>query len=425
MSNLFGPLPEEHGEILQHAFFRRRKSLNIGIPKELFPDERRVAIIPAVIPKLLSAGFSVTVEEGAGSLAGFSDSDYQARGAAIVSDRGTLFKQSDYIILVHALTEEGKINDDYLNLLHEGQTLISLLNPLSAPKIVETLAERGVDAFSLELIPRTARAQSMDVLSSMAAIAGYKAVVLAAAQISRIFPLLMTAAGTLLPARVFVIGAGVAGLQAIATAKRLGAVVQAWDVRPAAREQVESLGAKFVDVPVEAQDAETSAGYARTMDETFYERQRELMTKVLLESNVIITSAAVFGGRAPLLITEDMVKRMAPGTVIVDLTGEQGGNCELTESCKIVVKHDVTIIAPANLAATVPYHASQMFANNVTNFILHLTDQGRALPGKFNLDDQIIRETMITRSGQVVHQLVQKLLYPEYDAGRVIAGGNN
>ncbi|MEN6624289.1 MAG: Re/Si-specific NAD(P)(+) transhydrogenase subunit alpha [Smithella sp.] len=388
--------------------------MNIGIPKELFADEKRVALIPAVLPKLLSAGFKVTVEEGAGSPAGFSDSDYVARGAAVVSGRRTVYDASEFIILVHALADEGKLNNQDLNLLRQGQTLISLLNPLDSPEVAETLAGRGVDAFSLELIPRIARAQSMDVLTSMSAIAGYKAILLAAAQLPRIFPLLMTAAGTLLPARVFVIGAGVAGLQAIATAKRLGAIVQAWDVRPAAKEQVESLGAKFVEFPIEIPDTETSGGYARAMDEIFYKRQRELMAKVLNESNVIVTSASVFGKRAPILITEDMVKCMSTGTIIVDLASEQGGNCELTESNKKVTKYDVTIIAPSNLATTVPYHSSQMFANNITNFLLNLTDQGKALPGKFNYDDEIIRETMITRSGHVVHPLVQKLLQQKH-----------
>lgn len=397
--------------------------MKIGIPKELFTDEKRVALIPAVMGKLLSAGFTIAVEKGAGSPAGFSDADYESRGAAVVSSRSALFEKSDLIIMVHALNDEGEINEEDLNLLHDGQILISMLNPLAAPEVAETLASHKVDAFSLELIPRIARAQSMDVLTSMAAIAGYKAIVLAAAELPRIFPLLMTAAGTLLPARVFVIGAGVAGLQAIATAKRLGAIVQAWDVRPAAREQVESLGAKFVEFPVETQEAEASGGYARTMDEAFYKRQRELMTKYLLESNVVVTSAAVFGGRPPILITEDMVKRMSPGSVIVDLTSEQGGNCELTESCKIVLRHDVKIIAPANITATVPYHASQMFANNITNFILNMTDQGKAMPGKFNLDDEIIRETMITRDGQVVHPLIKKLLDAK-NAGQNAIGGN-
>lgn len=399
--------------------------MNIGIPRELYTDERRVALIPSVIPKLRSAGFNITVEEGAGIMAGYSDSDYKARGAAVIFDRRTLFNQCEIIIMVHALNEEGKLNEEYLNIMHKGQIFISLFNPLTFSEVAATLARLEVDAFSMELIPRIARAQSMDVLSSMSAISGYKAILLAAAQLPRIFPLLMTAAGTLLPARVFVIGAGVAGLQAIATAKRLGAIVQAWDVRPAAQEQVESLGAKFVEFPMEIKDTETGGGYAKTMDEAFYKKQRELMAKVIMESNVVVTSASVFGGRAPILITEDMVKDMSPGSVIVDLTGEQGGNCELTQSCKTIIRHDVTIIAPENLATTVPYHASQMFANNITNFILNITNQGKSPPGKFNLDDQITRETMITYGGQVVHPLILKLLAQKRNADLVAVVGNN
>ncbi len=399
--------------------------MNIGIPKEIFPDEQRVSLIPPVVPKLTAAGFTVLIQKGAGKLAGFTDEDFQAKGAVIVPDRQSLFSRSDYIFSVHALNAEGKINPEDLDLMHPGQILISLLNPLASPLVAETLALRGIDAFALELIPRIARAQSMDVLSSMATIAGYKAILLAADHLPRMFPLMMTAAGTILPAKVFVIGAGVAGLQAIATARRLGAVVQAWDVRPAAREQVESLGAKFLEFPMENQDAETAGGYARTMDDAFYRRQRELMTSAVLESHVVVTSAAVFGSRAPILISEEMVDRMPPGAVIVDLVGEQGGNCELTESCKVVLRHDVTIIAPANIAATVPYHASQMFANNITSFVLHLTDQGKTAPGEFNLDDQIIRETMITQKGQVVHPALQKLLNPGSVVSSKTVGGDN
>jgi H+-translocating NAD(P) transhydrogenase subunit alpha len=400
--------------------------LNIGVPKETFPDEQRVALIPAVIPKLTAAGFTILIEEGAGQRAGFPDHEYQAKGAAIVPDRRALFSQSDYILETHILSSPEKVNGEDLNLTHPGQILISLLNPLASPDTARLLAEHGVDAFALELMPRIARAQSMDVLSSMATIVGYKAIVLAADHLPRMFPLMMTAAGTILPARVFVIGAGVAGLQAVATARRLGAVVQAWDIRPAAKEQVESLGAKFVEFPLEAQNAETSAGYARTMDREFYERQQELMAKVILESNVVITSAAVFGSKAPILITEDTVQRMSPGSVIVDLVSEQGGNCELTESCKIILRHDVTIIAPTNLAATVPYHASQMFANNITNFILHLTDNGKIRPGGFDLNDEIIRSTMITQSGKVVHPAIQKLLGPPtVGQSEETSGGNS
>ena len=399
--------------------------MNIGVPRETFLDEQRVAIVPAVVPKLTAAGFTILIEKGAGRQAGFTDDDYEAKGAVIVPGRQALFSQSDYIFQVHALSSPETINPEDLGLMHQGQILISLLNPLAAPGVATTLAARGVDAFALELMPRIARAQSMDVLSSMATIAGYKAIVLAADHIPRLFPLLMTAAGTILPARVFIIGAGVAGLQAIATARRLGAVVRAWDVRSAAKEQVESLGAKFVEFPLTAQDSETSAGYARTMDKAFYQRQQELMAKVILESNVVVTSAAVFGSKAPILITGDTVQRMSPGSVIVDLVSEQGGNCELTESCKIVSRHDVTIIALTNLAATVPYHASQMFANNITNFVLHLTNKGKIGPGAFDLNDEIVAGTMITQGGKVVNPAVQKLLDSASTATGESSGGNN
>jgi len=384
--------------------------VNIGIPKELYLGEQRVAIIPSVVPRLTAAGFTIMIEEGSGLLSGFADQDYRDKGTVVVSGRKTVFHQSDYILQVHALNPAGKIDEEDLALTHPGQILIGLLNPLGSPDVAQSLADHKVTAFALELVPRIARAQSMDVLSSMASIAGYKAVILAADHLSRMFPLLMTAGGTLLPARVFIIGAGVAGLQAIATARRLGAVVHAWDIRPAVKEQVESLGAKFAEAPVEARDAETASGYARAMDESFYRRQREWMTKLILESHVLVTSAAVFGGKAPILITEDMVRQMSPGAVIVDLAGEQGGNCELTRFGKTVSKNGVTIMAPANLATTVPYHASQMYANNTANFILHLTDNGKTLPSNFNLDDQIIRETMITREGQVVNPTVSMML---------------
>ena len=397
--------------------------MKIGIPKESYPDEQRVALIPQVIAKLAAAGFTILIQKGAGKLAGFSDEDYQAKGAVIVLERQTLFNESDFIFFVHALNQKGRISREDLDMMHRSQILISLLNPLASPDVAKTLAEKGIDAFALELIPRIARAQSMDVLSSMATIAGYKAVLLAADHLSRLFPLMMTAAGTLLPARVLIIGAGVAGLQAIATARRLGAVVQAWDVRQAAREQVESLGAHFLEFPMEPQDAEVAGGYARTMDDAFYRRQHEFMTAAILESHVVVASAAVFGSRAPILITADMVERMLPGAVIVDLVGEQGGNCELTESCKIVIRHDVTIISPANLASTVSYHASQMFANNLANFILHLTNQGKTPPPDFNRDDQIIHETMITRGGEVVHPALKKILDSGSSAVSATSGG--
>ena len=285
-----------------------------------------------------------------------------------------------------------------------GQTLIAFLDPLGEPALAAALAARGVTALAMELMPRITRAQSMDALSSMATVAGYKAVLLAASHLPRMFPMLTTAAGTIKPARVFVVGAGVAGLQAISTARRLGAPVEAYDVRPAAKEQVQSVGAKFVELPLEAGDAEDKGGYAKAQDESFYRRQREMMAKVVAGSDVVITTAAIPGKRSPVLVTEEMVKGMAPGSVIVDLAAERGGNCELTRADEIVVAHGVTILGPTNLPSTVPYHASQMYGRNVTTFVTHLVKDGVLT---LSADDEIARETLVTRDGQVVHERVK------------------
>jgi NAD(P) transhydrogenase subunit alpha len=279
------------------------------------------------------------------------------------------------------------------------------LRPLGSIETIQEIAAKGVTSFSVELMPRTTRAQSMDVLSSMGTICGYKAVVLAADTSPRIFPMLTTAAGTITPGRVFVIGAGVAGLQAIATARRLGAVASAYDMRPAAKEQVQSLGGRFVELPIEAKDAEDARGYARAQDETFYKRQRELLGKVVAESDVVISAAVIPGKKPPILVTKEMVASMAPGSVIVDLAGERGGNCELTRPGEIVVEHGVTIIGWFNLASTVPYHASQMYARNVTAFLLNLVKDGKL---QLSLDDEIVRETMLTRGGEVVNARVRE-----------------
>ncbi len=292
-----------------------------------------------------------------------------------------------------------------LPLFRSGQVLIGFLRPLGSIETIREIASKGVTSFSVELMPRTTRAQSMDVLSSMGTICGYKAVVLAADTSRRIFPMLTTAAGTITPCRVFVIGAGVAGLQAIATARRLGAVASAYDLRPAAKEQVQSLGGRFVELPIEAKDAEDARGYARAQDETFYKRQRELLGKVVAESDVVISAAVIPGKKPPILVTKEMVASMAPGSVIVDLAGERGGNCELTRPGEIVVEHEVTIIGWFNLASTVPYHASQMYARNVTAFLLHLVKDGKL---QLNTDDEIIRETMLTRGGEVVNARVRE-----------------
>ena len=348
----------------------------VGVPRETFPGERRVALVPATIPSLTKAGLEVVVEAGAGFGAGYPDSDYAAKGAKIVANRAEVFRAADIVVQVLCYGSNDKTGKADVPLFRRGQVLIGFLRPLGSIQTIQEIASKGVTSFSVELMPRTTRAQSMDVLSSMATICGYKAVVLAADTSPRIFPMLTTAAGTITPGRVLVIGAGVAGLQAIATARRLGAVASAYDLRPAAKEQVQSLGGRFVELPIEAKDAEDARGYARAQDETFYKRQRELLGKVVAESDVVISAAVIPGKKPPVLVTKEMVASMAPGSVIVDLAGERGGNCELTRPGEIVIEHGVTIIGWFNLASTVPYHASQMYARNVSAFMLHLIKDG-------------------------------------------------
>jgi H+-translocating NAD(P) transhydrogenase subunit alpha len=377
----------------------------VGVPRESFPGERRVALVPAVIPNLSKAGLEVVVEAGAGAAAGYPDGDYIAKGAKIVSDRAEVFRAADIVVQILCYGSNDKTGKADVPLFRSGQVLIGFLRPLGSIETIREIAAKGVNSFSVELMPRTTRAQSMDVLSSMGTICGYKAVVLAADTSPRVFPMLTTAGGTITPARVFVIGAGVAGLQAIATARRLGAVASAYDLRPAAKEQVQSLGGRFVELPIEAKDAEDARGYARAQDESFYKRQRELLGKVVAESDVVITAAVIPGKKPPILVTKEMVASMAPGSVIVDLAGERGGNCELTRPGEIAVEHEVTIIGWFNLASTVPYHASQMYARNVTAFLLHLVKGGKL---QLDTDDEIIRETMLTRGGEVVNARVRE-----------------
>jgi H+-translocating NAD(P) transhydrogenase subunit alpha len=377
--------------------------MKVGIPKETWPGETRVAVIPAAVAGLLKAGLEVAVESGAGTAAGFTDEMYRAQGAALVS-RPDLFKSSDIVLQVRATPTDGSS-------LRSGQTVIGFADPLGAPDAIRKLAPSGINLFSMELMPRITRAQSMDALSSMATIAGYKAVLLAATTLPRMFPMLMTAAGTISPARVFIMGAGVAGLQAISTARRLGAKVEAYDVRPAVKEQVQSLGAKFVELPLESGDAEDKGGYAKAQDETFYKRQREMMLKVVAASEVVITTALIPGKKAPILLTTEMVEAMAPGSVVVDLAAERGGNCELTRPDEAVVHRGVTILGPSNPPALVPYHASQMYSKNITTFLAHLLGKDGAtqpvLP--LNVDDEITKETLLTRGGDVVHPRVRAL----------------
>jgi NAD(P) transhydrogenase subunit alpha len=377
----------------------------IGVPRESYPGERRVALVPMVVPNLVKAGFEVVVETGAGLEAGYPDALYVEKGAKILPDRGALFATADIVVQVLCYGSNDVTGKADLPLLRRGQVLIGFLRPLGSADVIQQIAHTGVTSFSVELMPRTTRAQSMDALSSMGTICGYKAVLIAADTLPRIFPMMTTAAGTITPARVLVIGAGVAGLQAIATARRLGAVVSAYDLRPASKEQVQSLGGRFIELPIEAKDAQDARGYGTAQDESFYARQRELLTRVVAESDVVITTAVVPGKKAPVLVTAEMVKGMAPGSVIFDLAGERGGNCELTQSGKNVIEYGVTIIGRINIATEVPYHASQMYARNVTAFLLHLGTEGKL---QLNLQDEITRETLLTRDGEVVNQRVRE-----------------
>ena len=381
--------------------------MRIGIPTETFPQERRVALTPDAIVALTKAGHEVIVQAGAGDQAGLPDDQYRDKSAKVVADRAEVFQSAEVLFQVRGLGANPEAGRADLELLHDGQALIAQLDPLWKPDLVKLLAERKVLAFALELMPRISRAQSMDVLSSQATVAGYKSVLVAAATSPRMFPMFMTAAGTITPAHVFVIGAGVAGLQAIATARRLGAVVKAYDVRAAVKEQIESLGAKVVEIEMEGQAAEGSGGYAKEMGEEFIRKQRELMAKVVAQSHVVITTAAIPGRKSPLLITGEMVQGMMPGSIIVDLAAERGGNCELSQPDETVVAHGVTILAPTNLPGTVPLHASQMFARNVVTFLKELTRDGALA---VDMDNEVVKETLLTREGEVVHPRVLELL---------------
>jgi NAD(P) transhydrogenase subunit alpha len=381
--------------------------LIVGVPKEIYPGERRVALTPAVVPMLAKAGLEVAIETGAGAAAGYPDAQYQEKGAKILPDRAAAFAQADIIVQVlsHGANDNNGAND--LPLLRRGQILIGFLRPLASAETVQQIAQTGATAFAVELMPRTTRAQSMDALSSMASIAGYKAVIAVADALPKIFPMMTTAAGTITPSRVLVIGAGVAGLQAIATARRLGAVVSAYDVRPAVKEQVQSLGGRFVELALETGDAQDARGYAKAQDEAFYAKQRELLGKVIAENDAVITTAVVPGKKAPVLVTETMVKGMAPGSVILDLASERGGNCELTRPGETIIVHGVTIIGAMNLAGTAPYHSSQVYARNLTSFLQNLVKDGQVRPAE---SDDIIRDTLLTKDGEVVNARVREML---------------
>jgi NAD(P) transhydrogenase subunit alpha len=379
----------------------------LGVPKESYPGERRVAVVPAVIPALAKAGLEVLVEAGAGMEAGYPDRDYTEKGAKLVADRTEIFRTADIVAQVLCFGSNDVNGKADLPLMRSGQVIVGFLRPMGKLEELEELAKTGVTSFAVELMPRTTRAQSMDALSSMGTICGYKAVVMAADTLPRIFPMLTTAAGTITPGRVFIIGAGVAGLQAIATARRLGAVASAYDMRPAAKEQVQSLGGRFVELAIEAEDAQDSRGYATAQGEEFYKKQRELLGSAVAESDVVITAAVIPGKQSPVLVTKEMVGRMAPGSVIVDLASERGGNCELTQAGRTVKEHGVTIIGVFNLASSVPYHASQMYAKNLSAFLLNLVKDGKL---QLNEKDEIHRETLLTQGGEIVNARVREFV---------------
>lgn len=379
----------------------------IGIPKETFPGERRVALIPDLLNLLSKNGHSVVLEPGAGVAAGFPDEHYKKAGAEIVADRNAVFSKADAILQIRGLGANEEAGAADLDRFKPGQVLAAMLDPLGNPQAVEKLASKNITVFSMELMPRITRAQSMDVLSSMATVAGYKAVLMAADHAPRMFPMFMTAAGTITPAHVFIIGAGVAGLQAIATARRLGAVVKAYDVRAAVKEQIESLGAKFVEMDLGAGDAEDKGGYAKEMGDDFIRKQRELMSEVCAESDVVITTAAIPGKASPVLVTKDMVAKMKPGSIIIDLAAERGGNCEYTKADDVVSEHGVEIHGPTNLPGTIPYHASQMYGKNLTTFLKEITKDGALA---LDLENEVHRETLVAHEGKVVHERIKSLL---------------
>jgi len=396
----------------------------IGVPKEICPGEERVALTPANVGALLKKnGVEIRIERGAGEAAGFTDGDYEKAGAKL-TDRDDIFSNAQAILQVQTPGSNTTNGQEDLDKLKAGQFLIGMTDPLANAQFAQALAERNITGLALELIPRITRAQSMDVLSSMAMIAGYKCVLLAANASHRMFPMNMTAAGTMNASRVFVMGAGVAGLQACATAKRLGAIVEAYDVRPAAREQILSVGAKPVELDLDTGEAEGSGGYAKAQGEDFLKRQRELMKEVIKEMDVVITTAAVPGAKSPILVTEEMVKAMKPGSVIVDLAAERGGNCDLTKAGETVVENGVLIIGPTNVPSSVPFHASQMFGKNIENLLNLLLDDNGDL--QLDFEDQIVTDTVISHDGDVPHARLREMLgLPELKKAEPEASADN
>lgn len=374
--------------------------MKIGVIKEIEFGERRVALIPEVVSRLTKSGLEVLIESHAGELSFFADSTYVEAGAKIITDKSTLINEAEILLKVGAPREEE------VSMFKQGQITIGFLNPLGRPELIRRLAHQGVTAMSMEMIPRSSRAQSMDALSSQASIAGYKAVLIAAAALPKYLPMLTTAAGTIPPAKVVVLGAGVAGLQAIATARRLGAQVEAYDIRPAVREEVQSLGAKFIDVTLE-EDTTAAGGYAKEISEAAKQHAQVILAKHIKDADIVITTAQVPGRKAPVMVTEAMIAQMKRGSIIVDLAGEQGGNCEGTVAGKDVICHGATIISPINLPASMPIHASQKYAKNLLNLLNHLIKKGEL---NLDFDDDIISSTCITHAGEIRNQRVKDAL---------------
>jgi NAD(P) transhydrogenase subunit alpha len=383
-----------------------------GVPRERL-GEARVAIVPGVVPKLRQAGLDILIESGAGLAAGFSDEEYVEHGAEI-GTREAAFA-ADIVVQVRTCGAS-PLTSQELDRLRPDQVVVGIADALASPREIDRAASRKPLVFALDLLPRISRAQAMDVLSSQATVVGYKAVVIAAERLPKMFPMLTTAAGTVPPAQVFVIGAGVAGLTAIATARRLGAVVQAYDVRPAAQEDIESLGARALLLPLSPGDAEDSSGYARELGEAFYRRQQDLLAQAVVGVDVVISTALIPGKKAPILITAEAVERMQPGCVIVDCAAERGGNCELTRpNRRVKTENHVTILGPTNIASTVPHEASLMYAKNVTAFLLNMMEDGKL---EIDLEDEIVRATLVTRGGEIVHKgVLEALAEAQHDEG--------
>ncbi len=373
--------------------------MKIAIPKESLPGETRVAVIPETVKALVAKGLKVAVETGAGAASAFTDKDYSAAGATIDKSRKKLLGGSDLILKIQPPT------DEEVKMMRAGVALITFLQPFANPGLLKKLAAGKITAMSMEMVPRISRAQNMDALISMATVAGYKAVLLAANEFHKFFPMFMTAAGTIPPARALILGAGVAGLQAIATAKRLGAVVEAFDTRPVVGEQVKSLGARFIALEVEHEEAEDAGGYAKELSKEHHKKELELIAGRLPRTDIVVTTAQVPGKKAPMLITAEMAKKLKPGSVIVDLAAETGGNCALTEAGKTVVKHGITVMGPSNLPAMMPDHASQMYSKNIGNLVLHLaSEKGLSL----DFDDPITAGVVVTHGGEIVHPALKK-----------------